>query len=470
VTDSPSYRGLVDVPDNQPVPPMNEEWHGRQRTRRLALGVLTALVSRGTGAIAPILLIPITLNYLGPQIYGLWMAVGALAGMTLWADLGLGNGLLTKLTPCVSSGDWAAARRYTSTAYAVLVPTAFTIAVLLWLLAGVIPWSRVFSVSDPSLDSTARIIAVTCLAAFVINIPLSLIQRVQYACQQVAQNNIWQAAGTTFSVLITWLAVSAKLQPTVIVAAAVSGPLIANAANSLWVYSREGRRLRPRLRSVDRSVITAMFQIGGQFFILSIVTSVALNADNLIIARTLGLTAVTEYSVPSKVFTGLGLMVTLINLPLWPANGDALTRGDYNWVRKTTSRMTVLSGVAVLLPVLAFFLIGDKVLSRWLKADLHGSPWLFLGLGIWWILLATAAPRFMVQNASGLVLPQLVGWILYLVLSVPAKLLLANTFGVAGVAIVGSIGYALLVWPAAAIGYRKALSMGTLARPQTEVE
>jgi len=260
------------------------------------------------------------------------------------------------------------------------------------------------------------------------------------------------------SVGVAWAAVSAQLAPTIVIAAAVSGPIISNIANSLWVYSRTGRPLSPRLSSVDRSVIATMFRLGGQFFVLSIITSVALNADNLIIAHSLGLAAVTAYAVPVKMFMALGLMVSLINLPLWPANGDALARGEYGWVRKTTARMTLLSGAAVLLPALGLFLFGDRVLHTWLKADLHGSTWLFLWLGFWWVLLATASPRFMVQNASGLVTPQLVGWVLYLVLSVPAKLFVANAYGVAGVAAVSALGYALLVWPAAAIGYRTALS------------
>ena len=469
MTDIPPDMILVEIPTDQTVQSLDGTSHGSRRTRRLVSGVLAAVVSRGVGAVAPLLLIPITLRYLGPQVYGLWMAVGALAGMALWADLGLGNGLLTKLTPCYSSGDWALARKYVSTAYAVLLPIALVLTALLWSLAGTIPWSGLFNVSDPKLDSTARTVALICLSAILINIPLSLVQRVQYAYQQVAQSNIWQAAGTILSVGVAWAAVSAGLAPTIVIAAAVSGPIISNIANSLWVYSRTGRPLSPRLSSVDRSVIATMFRLGGQFFVLSIITSVALNADNLIIAHSLGLAAVTAYAVPVKMFMALGLMVTLINLPLWPANGDALARGEYGWVRKTTARMTLLSGAAVLLPALALFLFGDRVLSTWLKADLHGSPWLFLWLGLWWVLLATASPRFMVQNASGLVMPQLVGWVLYLVLSVPAKLLVAHTFGVAGVAGVSAVGYGLLVWPAAAMGYRRVLSSRTQSHPLQEV-
>ena len=469
VTEVPPQVGPVTTSPEQTVSPADAAFHGRRRTKRLASGILTSLVSRGAAAVAPLLLIPITLHYLGSQIYGLWMAVGALASMALWADLGLGNGLLTKLTPCQAAGDWALARKLVSTAYAALVPVACVLTALLWSLANFIPWSQIFNVTDPKLDPTARTVALICLSAFLFNIPLSLVQRVQYAYQQVAQSNLWLAAGSFLTVGLTWAAVTARLEPTAVIGVAVSGPVISNIANSIWVYTRSGRRLRPRLDFVDRSVIIGLYRLGGQFFALSIITSAAINADNLVIAQSLGLAAVTEYAVPAKLFMALGLMVTLVNLPLWPANGDALARGDYSWVRKTTARMTLLSGAAVLLPALALFLLGDRILTTWLKADLHGSPWLFLGLGVWWVLLATASPRFMVQNASAFVKPQLVGWVLYLVLSVPAKLLAANTYGVAGVACVSALGYALIVWPAAAIGYRRCLSPEMQPRLHQEV-
>jgi len=221
---------------------------------------------------------------------------------------------------------------------------------------------------------------------------------------------------------------------------------------------REGRLLAPRPGSVDRRFARALIQLGGQFFILSIVTSIALNADNLIIAHTLGLAAVTEYSVPAKLFTALGLIVTLVNLPLWPANGEALARGDLEWVRRTTRRMTLVSGTAILLPSALLIIGGNALISAWVGGALYASPLLLGSLAAWWLALATASPRFMVQNAAGLVRPQLVGWAVFLIVSLPLKWAAAREFGIAGVPLVGTVLYLVCVWPAANAGFRRAIS------------
>ncbi len=438
----------------------------RERNRRLTAGIITSVVSRGTGALAPLVLIPITLSYLGDELYGLWMAVTAVTGMALWADLGLGNGLLTKLTPCYASGDTAAARRYISTTYGVLSVVALGLLAGLWGLSGVIGWASIFNVTDPAVEAEAHAVALVCLSAFVVNVPLSLVQRVQYAYQQVVRSNLWQATGSLWTVLLTLVAVEARLSPALVVGAAVSGPLLANVLNSASFYGRQWRLLAPRPACVDRTVATSLLVLGGQFFGLSIAMSIALNSDNLVIAHALGLEDVTDYSVPARMFSALGLLVTVVNLPFWTANGEALARGDLGWVRRATGRMTFASGLVVLLSSAVLVLTGGHILEGWLGAPRPVPVSLLVALAAWWLLLATASPRFMVQNAAGSVRPQLVGWTVFLVVSVPVKWIAARQLGIAAVPAAGAAAYLLTVWPAAENGYRRIVSAPSSPVPQ----
>ena len=415
------------------------------------------MVSRGLAAAAPLLLIPITLDYLGGQVYGLWMVVASLTGMALWTDLGLGNGLLTKLAPCYAGGDWQTARRYVSTAYAALVLASGVLIGVLWSCSQLIPWQAMVNTDDPNLVAAARTISLGCFSAFLINVPLSLIQRVQYGYQAVARNNMWQAGGSLLSVGLAAGAVCLTLSPAVVVTAAAAGPIIANIANSVTAYTTTLARLAPRLGSIDWTVLAALFRLGGGFFALSIVTAAALNSDSLIIAHALDLQAVTEYSVPARLFGALGLVVTLVNLPLWPASGDALARGDRMWVRRTTARLTAISAAAVLLAATALVVLAGPVLTIWAGDAIDPAPLLLVGLGVWWLLLAVTSPRFMVQNAAGIIRPQFIGWCLFLLVSVAAKWFAAKVFGISGVACAGAVCYLLIVMPAADLGYRQAL-------------
>ncbi|WP_020579240.1 lipopolysaccharide biosynthesis protein [Actinopolymorpha alba] len=413
-------------------------------------------MSRGIGVVAPIALIPITLSYFGADYYGLWMAATAVTGMAAFADLGIGYGLMTKLAPCYSNGETERARAYISSAYEILTVVAVASCVLLWLASGVISWSSVFNATGSATADDALAMALVCLTAFILNVPLSLVARVQYAYQQVAQSNLWQSAGTLCSLPLALVAIFADLSPIVVVAVIVSTAPLANALNTLWVFTRRMPELAPWRRGHHRGLRWDLLRLSGRLLVLTLVVSLASNADTLVIAHALGLPAVTAYAVPAKLFAQLGLLASLVNLPLWPAHGDALAQGQLDWVRRITRRMTLVSVGVVLLPSMVLVLSGE-VLAGVLGLSIGSDRWLLAGLTAWYVLLAAISPRFMVQNASGVIGPQLVGWTLYLVCSIGAKWYAATHLGLAAVPFAGVVTYLLTALPCALIGYRRAL-------------
>lgn len=431
---------------------------GAGRSRRLFGGVASSIASRAVGAVSPLVLVPLTLGYLGPELYGLWVSIVALTSMALWADLGLGNGLLTRLIPVLTAGDRPAARRLIATGYAALLVVGLVGVAALALAAWSLPWSAILSIADPAAAQKAPVMALITIGGFLVNIPLSLVQRVQYANQQVSQSNMWQASGSVAGVAGAWAAVEAGLDVYWVLGAVAAGPILANLANSWWFYARNAD-LIPTLAGADRETARSIFALGSRFFLMSVMSSLALNADNLIIAHTLGLTAVAAYSVPYRAMNALGLLVTLLNLPLWPANGEALAQGDIRWVRHITQRMTVVSATAVLIPGVVLALASQPVFSLWLgKVQAPPPPGLVILLTAWWVCVAAASPRFMVQNALSLVRPQLRGWALFLVLSLPLKYLGAQFLGLDGVVLAGIGAYVAAMWPNAILGYRTALA------------
>lgn len=431
---------------------------GSLRSRRLVTGILTAVFSRGINLLVPLLLIPVTLSYLGPDLYGLWMAATALTGMVAFADLGMGNALMTRLAPCYSYGDPASARRYISSAYVILAAVASTGCGLLWLFSDLIPWTWLFNAGGPVSASDARLIPLIWLTGFLVNVPVSLVSRVQYAYQRVGQSNLWQAAGSVAVVPLAYAAVREGLPPGAVVAAIALGPVLAGVANSLWTYGRQLPQIAPRLPSVDRELGGRLLRLSGGFFLLTMVMSAAVNADTLIVAHRIGLGGVTAYAVPAWMFNQLGMIITMVNTPLWSANGEALTRRDYGWVRRTVRRMTVISTLVALVPSVVLLVAGDRVLAMWLDPTFEADRWLLGGLAAWVVMLAAISPRFMVQNAAGIVRPQLLGYVLYLVVSVVAKWYAVRWCGIPIIPYIGVVGYALTVLPAALIGYRRAFA------------
>ncbi|MBX7268045.1 oligosaccharide flippase family protein [Micromonospora sp. Llam7] len=432
---------------------------GPSRGRRLLSWIATAALSRAVSALVPLVLLPVTLAYFGADLYGLWTAVLAVTGMVAFADLGIGLGLMTRLAPCRTNGDVEAARRYISSAYLSVSTVALAACCLLWLLAGVIPWPLLFNAGGAAADD-AQLVALVCLTAFLLNVPLSLVARVQYAYQQVAASNVWQATGAAASLPLALGAVWGGLPPIAVIASIAAGPLLVNIANTVWTFGRRLPGLAPHPRLASRRGIRDLLGLGGLFLLVTLLIALADNADPLIIAHLLGLASVTAYAVPARLFAQLGALVMLMNQPVWPMHGEALARGDIVWIRRTVRRMTVASVLVVLLPATLLVLFGDRLFAAWLPVPV-GNRSLMLGLAFWWITLAAVSPRFMVQNAAGVVRPQLCGYLMYLPLSTLGKLYGVQLFGLAAAPYAAVMAYLLTVVPTAIYGYRRALAAQT---------
>ncbi|MGK5739552.1 lipopolysaccharide biosynthesis protein [Micromonospora sp. URMC 103] len=466
VSDEGSPAATPQAPGPDPAAPPPGPTAAARRNRALASGILSSLVGKGVAMAAPLVITPATFRYLGEQRFGLWTAVTALTGMAWFADLGLGNGLLTRLSR--NGDDRARAARDITSAYATLGLVAAVLLAALVLLVPLVPWATVFGVDDPGLARDAPWVVLLCFASFAVNVPLSLIQRIQYAQRQVVQSNIWQAVGAAVSTAAVLGAIAAGRSYLLVIACAVLTVPLMNLLNTLVYFGRQDRASRPRAALVERGAAAGLLRLGLQFFALSIMSSIALNLDNPLVAHVLGVAAAAQYAVVAKLFGVLGVFITLVGMALWPANGEALARGEVEWVRRTTARMVVLYGAAVGAAGLALVVWGQPLLRLWVGGvdESLVSVALLAWFAGWSVLLALASPLFLVQNSIGMLRTQFAGWSAFLVASTALKVWWARRFGLVGLPAAGCVAYLLTLMPAAVVGYRRSIGLSGRRQPR----
>ncbi|WP_158603469.1 lipopolysaccharide biosynthesis protein [Micromonospora radicis] len=428
------------------------------RGRGLVLGVTTSVAGKGLGLVAPLVITPVTFGYLGAERYGLWMTVTALAGMAWFADLGLGDGLLTRLSHHVRGRDEAA--REIASAYALLGGVAVLFLAGVGAASQAVEWAALFGIRNPTLAGEVSTVILICFGVFAANIPLSLIHRIQYAEGRVAQSNAWQAGAALLSIGVVLVAVATGAGPLTVILCAVAAVPATNLVNTLVYFTVVDPGLRPRWGRVDLRRSRSLFRLSFQFFLLSAIWSVALNVDNPLAAQAVGLAQAGGYIVAAKLFAVLGAFVTVIGMATWPAVGAALARGDVAWVRATTRRMVLLLAVVFSVTGLLLVTTGKMLLAAWVGApEVTALPLAVLGwLAVWPLLTAVVSPLFMVQCGAGRLGAQFWGWGLFLILSVPLKLVAVTHLGLSGIPAAGCLAYLLTMWPAAVIGYRRALA------------
>ena len=405
----------------------------RDRYRRIAHAAVARVAARCVTIITALIVVPLTLQYLGAERYGLWMTITSFIAILAFADLGLGNGLLNAISEANGKDDRRLAQEAVSSACVMLVGVAVLLAVVFAGSYAWIPWKNVFNVTSDAAATEAGPGIAAMIACFLLSIPFGIVQRVQAGYQEGFVNSLWLVAGRLLGLGLVLLVVFAKGGLPWLVLAFSGGPVIALLLNSIVLFGWRRRWLLPRWTSVTMPAARKIMQRGVMFFLLQVAGAVAFASDNIVVAHVLGAEAVAQYSVPQRLFTFPMMIVGFMLSPLWPAYGEAVARHDVGWVRRTLKRSIVLS--VVLSSVLAVLLVvfGSPIIRAWVGPQIRLSPWLLLGLGVWSAIGTVGMAMAMFMNGVGLLRPQVICAVIMCIASIGLKILFGHHWGLAGV-------------------------------------
>lgn len=394
---------------------------------------------------ASLITIPLTLHYLGTERFGLWMTISAVIALASFADLGIGLGVLNTIASASGKDDLDRIRHSISSGFAVLTLIAGTLFTIFSISYHFISWANLFRVSSVRAGAEAGPAMIAFAICFAFNIPLGITQNVQLGLQEGFRTNLWQLCANGFSVIGIVLAVHFHFGVPGIVLAFAGAPVLGSGLNAFFFFGFKRRDLLPRWRNVSPQIISNIIHLGGMFFLIQIVITFSFSTDNLIIARALGAASVGPYAIPQRMFSLISVVIFTMVTPLWPAYGEAVSRGDMHWVRRTLSltMLTVFSGSVI---AAATLLVSARyILHIWVGPSIHPAFMLLLGLAIWEVVRACTGTLQMFLNGAGFMRFQAVTHIIFGMACVTAKFWSAKHYGVQGVPWAGVITYALLI-------------------------
>jgi len=409
------------------------ETRSRERYRRAALTTLASAAAQGTAILTSLISVPLALNYLGSERYGLWMTVGSLVALLQFADLGIGLGLLNAVSEANGKNDREVARIYVSSAFFLLSGVALSMATIFASLYPWVSWWQVFNVSSSQAVVEAGPAIAVFFACFAANIVLSIARQTQMGYQEGFISSTCIGLSSLVGLGGILLAIRLEAGLSWLVLSIAGAPLLASLLNSISLFGFQRPWLRPKWASVRGEAAKKILRLGVLFFVLQIAVALAYSSDNIIVAQVFGPEAVTEYSIPWKMFNIITVFVTLALSPLWPAYGESIVRGDFVWVKKTLLRSLI--GASLFAGVIAGVLVvfGKQIITLWVGSAVTSSFMLLLGLGVWTVIAAAGSAVSMLLNAANIVRFQVICALLMCSSAVILKLVLAHSIGLPGI-------------------------------------
>jgi O-antigen/teichoic acid export membrane protein len=417
----------------EPFSVSTEEGRSLERYRRAVLTSFTSLALRGVTTLCTLITVRLTLGYLGTERYGLWMTITSVSSMLSFADLGIGNGLLTVISQAHGREDRASARKYVSSGFFVLFGVAVILTGLFALVYPFVPWPRVFNVTSLPAAQEAGPAMVVFLACFALNLPFDVVQRVQAGYQEGFQSNLWAAGGSVTALGALLVAMKFKAGLPWLVLALTGGQLLGLLCNWGYEFARTRPWLLPRWANWDVTAARKILGTGAMFFVLQVSSVFTVAVDNIIIAQILGPEAVTQYAVPMRMFLLVLFSAVTLVIPLWPAYGEAAARGDREWVKSTVYH-SLGYNLAIFGPLaLGLAAFGKMIVHVWVGNQVHPTFPLLFGMATWTILAVfgnTAGMFFFGINELRL---QVVTSVLMAIANLGLKIVLGKWYGIVGV-------------------------------------
>ena len=335
---------------------------GHERSLQAKKNILASFVIKGFSILIGLLLVPMTINYVNPTRYGIWITLSSIIGWFGFFDIGFGNGLRNKFAEAMAKGEKELARTYVSTTYAILSMITVIIMVLFLLINPFLNWAKILN-SSPDMAAELSVLALIVFTFFCIQFVLRLITTILTADQKPAKASFFNLLGSVFSLIVIFIITKTTKGSLLYLGIVLClAPTLVLTVSSLWFYNRDYKIYSPSFRYIKFSYAKNIMTLGIKFFIIQIATVCLYQTDNIIITQLFGPKDVTTYNIAYKYFGIIPMLFSIITSPFWSAYTEAYYKNEADWIKRSIKSLITIWIIIVMLSII--MLIFSKVIYR----------------------------------------------------------------------------------------------------------
>lgn len=417
---------------------------GHSRDKLIKKNILFSYVYKALDISLGFLLVPLILNYLNEEQYGVWLLLFSLTGYFSFMDVGLSHGLRNKFAEAKAKDEFEKLRYYVSTTYALLAIIGVVFFIVFFIVNSFVNWERILN-TKIMLNEDLSILSLFVFGAFSLQFVFKIILTILTADQRPSIINLQSFLIKCLQVTTILILIRFTEGSLLMLGAAFSMiPVVSLIGLTIYYFSKDYKYIRPKMAYIDFSYLKDIMNVGVKFFFITVAAIVLFSTDNLIITQLYGPEQVTPYQIANKYF-GMSLMLfAIIVQPLWSAVTDAFHKDDFNWIRNTMKKMNKIwllfsAGTLVMLIISPYFF------KIWLGDKVHIS---FTLSFFWFVFIVTQSYNMIYTyfiNGVGKLKVQLYITTFSIIFNIPASIFLAKTLsmGVSGVIMATTISMLL---------------------------
>jgi O-antigen/teichoic acid export membrane protein len=405
---------------------------GHERSVKAKKNIMASFIIKGITVAISLLLVPLTITYINPTRYGIWLTLSSIIGWFAFFDIGFGNGLRNKFAESIALGEHEKARIYVSTTYAVLSIIIAAVLLIFFCINPFLNWSKILN-SPSGMAGELGLLALIVFVFFCMRLELQLLVTVLSANQQPARASLFDLLGSLFSLVVIFILTKTTSGNLVYLGIVLGfSPVAVLIASSTWYYTHEYKRYAPSFSYVKFSYARNLMSLGVKFFLLQVAGVILYETTNIIIARLFGPAQVTPYNISYKYFSIITMLMGIMMIPFWSAYTEAWIKNDIGWIKNSLKKLKLLWALLSILTII-MLVFANLFFRLWVGKEIKVPISISVILAVYVIMNAWTTRYTLFLNGAGKIKLQLYLSIMGMVLNIPMAVYLGKKIGIAGV-------------------------------------
>lgn len=398
------------------------------RTKNITKHVVVSFLYKGGSILSSFLLVPLTINFLDTENYGIWLTLSSFIGWFSFFDIGLGNGLRNKFAEAKAKGDLTLAKAYVSSAYFTIGSVCLLLIIVFFGLNFFIDWTRVFN-ANATMQKELGILMPIVFSFFCLQLVVKLITTIYTADQHHSMQGKVTFFSSALSLLAIWLMTHFAKSSLLIFGIIFSVlPVLLLVGLNVFAFSNKYKEYNPSLILWKKKYLKDIFGLGMKFFIIQFCGIILYTSDNLIISKLFSPAAVVPYNIAYKYFSIASMGFSIIIAPYWSTITEATQKDDWEWIKNAMNNLLKLVLLTIVVIIL-MMLFSNSIFLIWIGNKVVIPTSLTLFIGLFFIINTIISPFTVFLNGTGKIKLQVIQAVISALINIPLSIYLASNLG-----------------------------------------
>ncbi|WP_300831749.1 lipopolysaccharide biosynthesis protein [uncultured Duncaniella sp.] len=405
---------------------------GDKRTKTAKKNILGSFLIKGISILVQLLLVPLTLNYLSDELYGVWITLSSIIIWMSFFDVGLTLGLKNKLAEALAQKDYDLGKKLVSTTYIALIFIFIPLGIIGEIAIPCIQWCSLLNIPSHYSSEIKNVIQVI-FACVCLQMIFNAVTSVLAAYQKVALSSIFHPIGNLISLIIIFI-LTKTTQPSLmkLVLSVSYIPLIVLIIGNIAYFRGPLKAVCPSIGYIRLDLMKSIFSLGIGFFFLSLQYILIFQSTNFLISYVSSPIFVTQYSIAYRYLSVTLMVFGLVLNPFWPAFTDAYVKKDFTWMRRVYRRLISIYFIAVI-GLVCMVLFSPWIYGLWIGNQVEIPIIMTISVAIFLAINSWNSLQSNLLNGIGAIRVQVIVSAIGLIIFIPLSLYLGQSYGAIGI-------------------------------------